>query len=526
MDVLADILAQHGDRPALAVGGREWSFAQIIDGALGLARTLDELDGGPLGLVGLLAHKSVTAYAGVLAAHCAGRGYMPLGIRHPASRQAETIRRSGTRILVVGPECFRLLGPLLDALGDAWPLTVVIDAAQMPAIPAGGHRFLVHRRGGRAEGATPRPRPPGAVAYLLFTSGSTGTPKGVPVSFANLAAYLGECRRRWPLTPEDRASQTFDLTFDLSVHDIFATWAAGACLHPIPDASLINPARAIRQSGLTRWFSVPSVAMFMARAGTLTPNALPTLRLSLFCGEALPVAVADRWAAAAPESRIVNLYGPTEATIAITAHEWQAGQIAPWGLVPIGRVFDGQYHCLLNDDGSVTEGRGRGELCLAGSQVTAGYLNDAPRTAERYLTLPGLTDKLWYRTGDLVERDATGLLHFVGRTDFQVKINGFRIELGEVEAALRAATGVDAVVAVPWPGADGAPRGLAAFILGEGGDSERVLAQCRRALPAYMVPARLEWRRTFPLNANGKIDSAALADQLKPERGDDACTST
>lgn len=511
---LSRILANDGGRPALSVAGRAWTHGEIIERSAGLAATLAEADGGLLELIGVIAHKSPWAYAAALAAHLAGKGYVPLNVKFPPRRLAAMVRQSGLSTIVAAGEGFAALAAVLDLMEDGPPVTVIATEAGFPG--AGGRHTIIRHR--PAAGlAAPRPHRPDAAAYVLFTSGSTGVPKGVAVSFANLEAYLDHMDVVYPLYPGDRASQTFDMTFDLSVHDIFATWRAGACLFPVPDATLLSPARFIRDAGLTVWFSVPSVAMLMGGARTLRRGIFPSLRLSLFCGEPLPVATAGAWAAAAPSSRIVNLYGPTEATIAIAAYEWdrEKDEARPaGGIVPIGRPFPGQSHCLLGDNGQVLAPPAKGELCLSGSQVTRGYLDAPEKTASQYVVLPQRGSAVWYRTGDLVEEDAAGLLHHRGRIDFQVKINGYRVELGELEATLRAVARADAVVAVPWPVAGGSAQGLVAFILGAEQDGRTILDACRQTLPAYMVPARIIWKDSLPFNANGKIDRTALAAEL------------
>lgn len=512
MSVLNRILAHHGPRPALWLDGESRTYGQVIDKALNLAARLEDKDCGPLAVVAVLAHKSAVAYTAILAAHLAGKGYLPLNLKFPPCRLAEMIRQSQTRTIIVGREGRPLLDAIFDALGADYGLTVIVGEE------GGADKDPQARAIDRPATGLAGPRPHRAcdTAYLLFTSGSTGTPKGVAISFANLEAYLSHIIPYLALTPDDRASQTFDLTFDLSVHDIFVTWAAGGCLYPVPDTTLLSPARFIRDQSLTAWFSVPSLAMFMARTRTLKSDVFPSLRISLFCGEPLPSATAHGWAVAAPHSRLINLYGPTEATIAISAHEWDRRRSSPLsGIMPIGRVFPGQRHCLLGENGQIVDPPGRGELCLSGSQVTAGYLNAPDKTSRQYLSLPGLPPDPWYRTGDLVEEDETGLLHHLGRLDFQIKVNGYRVELGEIETALRTASGCDGVVAVPWPVDDSGARGIVAFILGPEGDDRAILESCRATLPAYMVPSSILWKSTFPLNANGKIDRPALTAELR-----------
>jgi len=506
------MLEQNAERPALELPGGTWSYRALTERAAAIAQCLPAVEGGPLAVIGLLAHRSLSAYAGVVAAHLAGLGYMPLHPRFPVERLANMLAQSETGLLIAGVEGLETLDALLPIAGRT--MTVVCpetNDVNPLAMRHPQHCFVPVRVLDAGPTARPRPVTRGQTAYLLFTSGSTGVPKGVPVSFGNLSSYVDYMTRRLDMRPSDRASQTFDLTFDLSAHDLFVTWAAGACLCPLSDATLLAPAKFVRDRALTVWFSVPSVAMLMARTRILRAGVFPSLRLSLFCGEALPVATAETWAAAAPESTLINLYGPTEATIAIADYPWTTASAAEarCGLVPLGRIFPTQRHALLDRQRRVLEGPGRGELCLAGSQVTQGYLNDRARTAEQYVRLSGQGDAVWYRTGDLVERDVRGTLHFLGRIDDQIKYRGHRIELQDIDHALRKASGSDLAVTVPFPSNRDVQELVACIADSSVGEAE-LLQACRRLIPDYMVPTRVVFLVELPRNANGKIDRVAI----------------
>ena len=138
--------------------------------------------------------------------------------------------------------------------------------------------------------------------------------------------------------PIQTASLPGTVSSSLSVFDLFVAWEHGACVCCPADGQLLEPSRYVRDARLTVWFSVPSVAMLMRRLGALKPNAFPELRLSLFCGEALPAELAAAWSEAAPSSGLENLYGPTEATVACTAQTWPPPRVSN-GLVPIGKPF-------------------------------------------------------------------------------------------------------------------------------------------------------------------------------------------
>ena len=279
------------------------------------------------------------------------------------------------------------------------------------------------------------------------------------------------------------------------------------------------PAHFIQQGRISHWFSVPSVADALSRIGALRPNAFPYLRQSLFCGEPLRWADAAAWQAAAPASRVINLYGPTEATIAISSYEVpRAGEPrneTP-DIVPIGRIFESQV-------GRVYAGRRehaatRGELWLSGSQVVTRYLRHEDEGTRRFVRGPD--GDSWYRTGDVVETDGSGVLHFVGRMDDQIQVAGYRVEPAEIESVIhRTFPQCRSVVAHCGRGHQ---RGLVAVLVCAKNampSVSRVQQACADSLPPYMVPRHVLWRSAWPLNANGKIDRIAVRRQLEEEDG-------
>jgi amino acid adenylation domain-containing protein len=357
------------------------------------------------------------------------------------------------------------------------------------------------------------------IAYVMFTSGTTGHPKGVPVRTESLMAYLDVATKRFGVRPGDRVSHFFDLTFDLSVHDIFVTLLGGATLVVIPAEQRMLPARFIREKEISHWFSVPSAAESLHRVGALRPGIFPQLRQTLFCGEPLRWPVAEAWQAAAPNSPVINLYGPTEATIAISYY------IAPrrrsksediYGIVPIGQVFEGQRGRIFSSP-EAGEQPDHGELWLSGSQVISGYLGAGDGHAAFAADPDGTA---WYRTGDAVVRDADGLLHFVGRVDHQLKISGYRVEPAEIEDAIHRAFPACRSVVVRCD--EGKRRGLVAAIVCEEGDrpvASAVREACASSLPPYMVPTHVVQLDSWPVNANGKIDRTAVRLQLEEHHG-------
>ena len=371
-----------------------------------------------------------------------------------------------------------------------------------------------------ADAWTEREPDPESVAYVLYTSGSTGVPKGVTVLHRNLPTLIDDMVARYSVTAADRVSQTHELTFDVSVWDMFVCWEVGACLCCPTQKELLGPGKFIRRHEITVWFSVPSTAVFMKRLGMLKPDSYPTLRYSLFAGEPLPTAVADAWLEAAPQSTVENLYGPTELTIVCVGYQWVPGQSedeAEAGVIPIGYPL-ARNRPIVVDEELREVGPGEiGELVVAGPQVTAGYWQDPERTAEVFVVPPG-HDDVHYRTGDRVRRpEGDRPMTYLGRLDSQIKVRGVRIELGEVEAAVREATGVDAVIAVGWPRSLTGADGIVAFVGDREVDVKEAKARLTAKLPDHMVPRRFELLDKLPLNASGKFDRKALVDSLEAQ---------
>jgi amino acid adenylation domain-containing protein len=487
------------ERPALEVAGSTLSYGELRRKALGIARLLVASDSAGTGpqLTGVFASRSVDAFAAVLGILLRGHGYVPFNPRFPALRNREMLERAGCRVLVVDPRYIDAAREVIEGLAQPPELVPVQDGGseEEPILPAGG---------------------PDTPAYLLFTSGSTGRPKGVLVRQANVMAFLNAVGTRYDLGESDRLSQMFDLTFDLSAFDMFAAWQHGACVC-CPDAGqLLRPADFVRGADLTVWFSVPSAAMFVERLGGLRANMFPTLRLSLFCGEALPAELADAWAAAAPNSAVENLYGPTEATIACTAHRWERN--APPGangFVPIGDAMGATVTQVVDEQLNEVALGEPGQLLLGGPQVVEGYYDDPVATARSFVTMQG--SGRGYLTGDRVVRARSGApLEYLGRLDSQIKILGHRVELEEVEAVLREEARADAI-AVGWPLTPSGAAGIVAFIADTSLDKIGLRRALSGRLPEYMVPRELRLVSDLPLNPNGKRDRKGLLSILEAE---------
>ena len=229
----------HGSRLAVSVGGNDLSYAELSALAQRTARWLTAGPSRPPGFVGVLASRSVEAYAGVLGACWAGDAYVPLNPQLPEQRLAQLLRIIQPVALVV------------DEAGRKALSGCALEACP-PRILSGFHEL---------PPCDPQDRPRAVdaehTAYMIFTSGSTGVPKGVLVPTRAVCHLVKMLQELYSFRPEDRFSKAYNLSFDGSVHDMFTAWHAGASLHPVPASQLMAPMKFIQERQLTVWTSVP-----------------------------------------------------------------------------------------------------------------------------------------------------------------------------------------------------------------------------------------------------------------------------
>ncbi|MFI1916417.1 amino acid adenylation domain-containing protein [Nocardia sp. NPDC020380] len=495
--LFADRAAMCPSRVALDFEGHTLTYAAFDERANRLARELIARGAGPDTLVGLAMRRSLDLLIGMYAIVKAGAAYLPIDPDHPADR-IEAI------------------------LEQAAPLCVLTAARDGLELPATATRFDIdtadlsqHR--GRPVGDTDRRAPLRAdhLAYVIFTSGSTGKPKGVGVTHAAIVNRLRWMQHAYPLDGTDVVLQKTPATFDVSVWEFFWPLQIGARLVIAAPDGHRDPgylARIIAEKGVTTAHFVPSMlSVFLTDTDVRGCTGLKRV----FCsGEALPAATVTEFHAAlgagADAPQLHNLYGPTEAAVDVTAWHCQPGAAD----VPIGvPIWNTRTYVLDARLRPVAPGV-VGELYLAGVQLARGYLGRPALTGDRFVANPFTPGTRMYRTGDLVRWRAgrSGVLEYLGRSDFQVKVRGLRIELGEIENALLADDRVARAVCVARRGRGGDE--LIGYVVAVPGatapDPADLATGLRRVLPGYMVPSVLMVLDELPLSANGKVDRKAL----------------
>ncbi|MER5939055.1 amino acid adenylation domain-containing protein [Streptomyces sp. NPDC001928] len=476
-DLVADRAATQPEATALVCGELRLTYRELLTRADSLAALLHARGVRRGDRVGLLLPRGADMAVAALAVLRAGGAYVPLDPAHPAARLAYMITNSGTSLLLTAARTTGLAGTDVPEL-------------RVDEHPDTGPAF------------TPATCAPGDLAYVLYTSGSTGVPKGVAVEHRALHNLAVNVRPVFPVTEADRVLQFVSFGFDVAVSDLFFPWVAGAELHIAQEDERLGEAlqARLRDSRITYVFLPPSAAMTLPRS----PGALPELRTLAVGGEACPAELVERLGEEG--RRIVNAYGPSEATVYSTTADLRPGEP-----VVIGHAVPGSRAYVLDRRLRPAPVGVTGELYVAGATLARGYIGRPGMTSERFVADPyGPPGSRMYRTGDLCRVDAQGVLHYLGRSDSQVKLRGYRIELGEIEALL--ANHPEVTVAAAAVRGDGADQRLVAYVVGQdtAPSDEALRAHLALRLPGYMVPEVFVRLPELPLNRSGKIDRSRL----------------
>ncbi|MFJ5848183.1 amino acid adenylation domain-containing protein [Streptomyces sp. NPDC092903] len=478
-------VARTPDAVAVVSEGRELSYRELDGLANAAARWLIGEGVRPGGRVALFLERSVSAVVMTLAVVKAGAVYVPLDTRYPAERVELIVGQSGVSHVVTDrdagvlavPAGVRVLGPVLDGVGDVSDPLVVVHADQP--------------------------------VYAMFTSGSTGVPKGVAVTHRNVADLAAQTM--YANGAHRRVLFHSAMAFDASTYEMWVPWLNGGTLVIAPAGHLDAAAyeRLISEHGITALWLTAGLFRVMAEE---VPEAFAGVREVWAGGDVVPPEAVRRVMEHCPELTVVNGYGPTETTTFATTHRIHR-PLDYAGAIPIGEPLDNHRVYVLDEGLRLVAPGTPGELYIAGAGLAQGYLDRPSLTADRFVADPyGPAGTRMYRTGDLVRWNAEGSVEYLGRADQQVKLRGFRIEPGEIETALSAQEGVGQAAVVVREDRPGDKR-LIAYLVAAGAariDTEAVRRALAGILPEYMVPSAFVVLDEIPLTVNGKVDRRAL----------------
>jgi D-alanine--poly(phosphoribitol) ligase subunit 1 len=439
----------------------------------------------PVKSVGVFSNHRAEAYLSVISAYLAGIKFVPLNPTFPKARLEKICTLAKIDLILSDDSNFNL---------TFFDIERVINVSELIENDSEGDHsdYSVEMYSVPSTEMT---------AYQLFTSGTTGEPKGVPISHENLSAYVEGITKEIDFPKNGRFSQTFDLSFDLSMHDIFVAIVSHGAIVPPTKLDLMMPAAYIHNRQIDAWFSVPLLAQVASnsyRDGKHTHKLL----LAIFCGEQLPSSFVKNFSRLVENpDNIFNLYGPTEATIAFTSAQAIDNNLNN-SIVPIGVPFGvNRTGLLINSRVDIDPQQGdMGELLLEGPQVFKGY--HPTNESDPFILI---ANKAYYKSGDLVTWDGEQFQH-LGRIDDQIKIRGYRVELGDIEVAFRHSFNISFAAAFIFGASENPEIGLA-YVSDKKIDDFRLLEQL---LPNYMIPTKWNHIDSIPVNVNGKVDRKLL----------------
>jgi amino acid adenylation domain-containing protein len=480
--LFAEEVTARPEQAAVVHGDTILTYRQLDEGAATLASALAARGVGRGDRVALMFGKVPDWIVATLAVLRAGAAYVPIDPDFPAERRDFLLTDSAARVLIAP---------------TAVPAPVEVIVPDFDA-DAGG-----------AEAGAPAAAVATDGAYVMYTSGTTGNPKGVPINQRAVVRLVRNSSFA-ALTPQTRILQTGAVGFDATTFEIWGALLNGGTLILVPDETILDAAalsRAIaRHRATTMWLTAPLFHQLVEQ----DPAVLRSIREVLVGGDVLSHPHIARAMRACPDLRVINGYGPTENTTFSTTHLLRD---SPVDRIPIGTPVTNSTAYVVDLDDRLQPVGVAGELLVGGDGLSDGYLNRPDLEARRFVPDPFGSGGRLYRTGDLTRWRPDGTIDFLGRVDQQVKIRGFRVEPGEVENRLVALPMVREAAVLARTRPDGVEKYLCAYVTADRALApHEVQAALRALVPEHLVPAVLVQVDAMPLNRNGKLDRAALAE--------------
>jgi D-alanine--poly(phosphoribitol) ligase subunit 1 len=439
--------------------------------------------------IGLIANDDLETYASIFAIWMEGYAYVPIDPRQPSYRNLEIIDQAEVRLLIDSSEKINFKAIRTIESSKLYPEDVDI---------------------------LPKSISKDSLAYILFTSGSTGKPKGVQITRDNIGAFMKAFwKAGFKIDQTDRCLQCFDLTFDVSIQSYLVPLTKGACIYTIPHDQIkySYASGLLEDQKLTFGAMAPSMIRYLRPY--FSEISLPDMRYIILTAEASQLELVEEWSKCIPNAEIYDFYGPTEATIYCTYYKFNNNNNKQVnGILSIGRPMNGLTALILNENNKCVQPNEKGELCIAGEQLTPGYWHNPDKNRDSFFEfIVDEKKQRFYRTGDLCYADNDGDIMYCGRIDYQVKIQGYRVELGEIEFHARKFLEGNNAVALPFQNQSGNTE-IALFLEGELKSSIEIIDYLKMHIPYYMIPTKINTIDQFPLNANGKIDRNVLKGKI------------
>lgn len=473
IDLFNKQVVQTPDNIALVVEDKCFTYKFLDDSSNQLANYLLENCEIKLeDLVGIKLNRDEWMIISLLGILKSGAAYVPIDLHYPKQRQ-EFIEEDTKCKTIINQEFLEKFHLVSSVYSDDSPANVLVSSRNL--------------------------------AYVIYTSGSTGKPKGVMIEHRSVVSFLDRIDVQLGYEKLNSVAATTNITFDISVLEIFGSLCLGKKMILIGEDNLVDPElfiEEIKKNKVEVLQLTPS--RLQQLSGVLFRSPLQDLRKLLVGGEAFHK---EMYIQLKSHENIetINVYGPTETTI------WSSFlDIKSTDKLSIGSSFENEYIYILNEREIPQPIGVIGEIHIGGTGLARGYLNRAELTKEKFVNNPFAEGDRLYKTGDLGRWLADGRIEYMGRKDDQVKVRGYRIELGEIESTLIRFPEIKESVVVPYIKDDSVSDLICYFVSDQKYDIKTLRIYLGKHLPDYMVPGYYVQLEHLPLTSSGKINKHLL----------------
>jgi polyketide synthase PksJ len=495
-------------KPAVITDKKQLTYRELNNYANGVARVIQKQDTIPTAskknqVVAVLFEHSADMIVGVLGTLKADKIYVPLDITYPGNRLAYMLEDSQAHLVLTNTDNLSLAEKLAKKVNHELPVIDIdtidntVNYPNFERTPSGDK-----------------------LAYILYTSGSTGKPKGVLQNHKNVCYYIDNWTKFFSITPADRMTLFSAFSHDGAGQDMFGALHNGAALYPYNILNRTNIAELSQwliDEKITIWHSVPTLYRYFVETlkdRDIDRRQFPHLRFILLGGEQIREHDIEMFKRYFPQAKFANVYGQTESSVD-----------SIWIICPgdtinkmlIGQPLDKTGLLIVDNEGTVVEDMGVGEIVVACQHLALGYWNDKAASDEVFFHDPDMGPL--YRTGDLGRLMADGSIEIMGRKDSQLKIRGFRIEVGEVETTLLNHPMIKEAAVIVRNDDQGNAHLYGYYVPqpsppAPGKETVLNVSEIRKylsgELPEHMIPSYYVELQQMPLTPNGKVDRKRL----------------
>ena len=487
-ELFEEIAEGSQNKIAVVSNGQQLTYKELNERANQLGNLLVNEGVTKEDIVPILCDRSIDTIIGMLAIIKSGAAYLPIDEDYPEARIKYMIEDSKSKILLIKKHNLE---------------KVNLEKINIQLIDLNSEEIVR-----KSKENLKNINAPNDLVYVIYTSGSTGNPKGVCVENKNLGKLVNN-PDYIEIKDNDKVLQSGSLSFDASVFQIWIALLNGAALHLEEKALIINDTELetyinhnkitimLMPTPLFNQYSESNIAIFKS------------LRCLIVGGDVLSSKQVSKITKMYKSLKILNAYGPTENAIISTVYEVK-GEWDKNIAIPIGTPISNSTAYVMDKNNNLLPIGVPGEICVGGDGIARGYLNREKLTKEKFIENPYVKGERIYKTGDLAKWLPDGNIDFMGRIDYQVKINGFRIELQEIEAQLLKYSKLKEAVVVDKED-EGGNKYLCAYVVSEEKISAKEVKDfLKKEIPSYMIPSHIMQLESMIVNSNGKIDRKAL----------------